>query len=78
MAIAVATNSTTTSRKSVSLTGVSVSQPSVVDIVESTAIVNNPFVTTVPETPKIDTSVNQYTGEVIIQYATSREVWSTG
>lgn len=78
MAIAVSTNSTTTPRKSVSLTGIAVSQPSVVDVVESTAITSNPFTTTVPESPKFSATVNEYVGEVIIQYTTSRDLWTTG
>lgn len=78
MAIAVSTNSTATPRKSVSFAGVSVSTPGVADVVEAVAIVKDPFVTTVPETPKFSTTVNEYVGEVIIQYATSRDVWSTG
>jgi hypothetical protein len=77
MAIAVGTNSQTSSVKAVSLPTLSVVKYTVTDIVESASVTKTPMITAVPQTSTYYTGT-AYTGTTTTNYITTREIWITG
>ena len=77
MAIAVGTNSQTSSFKAVSLPTLSVVGYTTSDIVESAGVTKTPLTTNVPQTSTYYTGT-AYTGTTTTISYTAREIWITG
>jgi hypothetical protein len=77
MAIAVGTNSQTSSFKAVALPALSVVGYTSADLVESAGVTKTPLTTNVPQTSTYYTGT-AYTGTTTTNYITTREIWITG